>query len=129
VTALSLWHYRVLQIDHARRRQSIPQLRVARGELGDKALLSRTVLDHLAPATGTNRARWPGVPSEDAAMTEPAPDTTELNPVPREIPDLRRDAIEEAAETSPEARERIQRLNAVEAAADPTLHRPGGASR
>jgi hypothetical protein len=61
-------------------------------------------------------------------MTDPGPDTTELHPVPRDVPDLRRDAIEEAAETSREARERIGRLNAVEAAADPTLHRPGGAS-
>jgi hypothetical protein len=57
-------------------------------------------------------------------MTDTGLDSAELHPVPRDIPDLRRDAIEEAAETSREARERVARLNAVEAAADPTLHRP-----
>ena len=62
-------------------------------------------------------------------MSESGPDTTELFPVPRDIPDLRRDAIEEASETSPEALERIARLNAREAAADPALQRPDRAPR
>jgi hypothetical protein len=62
-------------------------------------------------------------------MSESASDNAELFPVPRDIPDLRRDAIEEASETSPEAHERTARLNALEAAADPTLQRPDNASR
>jgi hypothetical protein len=61
-------------------------------------------------------------------MTDTGLDSTELHPVPRDIPDLRRDAIEEAAETSREARERVAQLNALEAAADPTLHRPDTAA-
>lgn len=64
---------------------------------------------------------------------EPAPearraaaDARELVPIPPDvppIPDMRRDAIEEAAETSSEARGRIDRMDAQEAAADPTLRR------
>ncbi len=61
-------------------------------------------------------------------MTDTGFDSTELHPVPRDVPDLRRDAIEEAAETSRDARERVARLNALEAAADPTLHRPDATS-
>jgi len=40
------------------------------------------------------------------------------------VPDLRRDALEEAAETSPEARERVQALDRREAAVDPAFERP-----
>jgi hypothetical protein len=44
-------------------------------------------------------------------------------PDARDIPDMRRDAIEEAAETSPEAYARFARLNRLEAEADPALTR------
>jgi hypothetical protein len=40
------------------------------------------------------------------------------------LPDLRRDSIEEAAQTSPEARSRFAEMNAEEATVDPTLRRP-----
>ena len=60
-------------------------------------------------------ARWPGPgPAEDAL------EYGLMGPVP----DLRRDALEEAAETSPEARERVQALDRREAAVDPAFERP-----
>lgn len=78
-------------------------------------------------------------PRDDPAANPPSPrraaaqDDTRLDlaPIPADlppVPDMRRDAIEEAAETSPEARARIERLDTLEAGADPALRRPKGQS-
>lgn len=63
------------------------------------------------------------------ASAPPVEDETPLFPTMPNLPDLRRDAIEESAETSPEARSRFAAMNAEEATADPTLRRrpPGTA--
>ena len=66
-------------------------------------------------------------PAEAATTREasaaPAEDDAPLFPTMRNLPDLRRDAIEEAAETSPEARSRFAAMNSAEATGDPTLRR------
>lgn len=66
-------------------------------------------------------------PAEAAATREasaaPAEDEAPLFPTMPNLPDLRRDAIEEAAETSPEARSRFAEMNTEEATADPALRR------
>jgi hypothetical protein len=50
-------------------------------------------------------------------------DEAPLFPTMRNLPDMRRDAIEEAAETSPEARSRVARMNTDEATEDRSLTR------
>jgi hypothetical protein len=62
----------------------------------------------------TNPKTDPGSPEDEAPLFPTMPN----------LPDLRRDSIEEAAQTSPEARSRFAEMNAEEATVDPTLRRP-----
>lgn len=57
------------------------------------------------------------------AAAPPPEDEAPLFPTMPNLPDMRRDAIDEAAETSPEARARVARMNADEAAEDESLTR------
>jgi hypothetical protein len=90
------------------------------------------------PASGADPARANSEPPmsespraaatpHDATATPPG-DETPLFPTMPNLPDMRRDAIEEAAETSSEARARVSRMNDDEATADPTLSRPSDAA-
>jgi hypothetical protein len=84
--------------------------------------------DHPAPPSAAQSGR----PGESRSGAAPAPERQPRDAagsphgrsVPGDVPDLRRDAIEEAAETSPEALGRVADLNAREAAADPAFARP-----
>ena len=77
------------------------------------------------PANTEPAGNPPGAPR--VRTSDPSPPEAIFGPDTlggqRDIPDMRRDAIEEASETSGEARERFDRLNAREAEADPALHR------
>jgi hypothetical protein len=77
-------------------------------------------------ASGEPRAPDPAEAAatpQEASVTS-ADDDAPLFPTMPNMPDLRRDAIEEAAETSAEARARVAQMNTEEATIDPTLNRP-----
>jgi hypothetical protein len=76
-----------------------------------------------ASVSSADRGRRLDGPTGLGSRTNDTADTLSTQFVPDAMPDLRRDAIEEAAETSPEARMRIDELNAREAAMDASLSR------
>jgi hypothetical protein len=79
-----------------------------------------TAVDRRDVAAGDVAARDAVPPSSASAPF----DTLENGTMPDPVPDLRRDALEEAAETSPEARERVQELDRRDAAANPAFGKP-----
>ncbi|GEM_PF-4622949 len=69
----------------------------------------------------------PDLPDPPDPPDPPPPSTPrddEGRSIPGDVPDLRRDALEEAAETSTEALDRTRRLDELEAAADPAFALP-----
>src|SRR5579862_7683879 len=139
--ATDLRDFRVLQIDRSPVRTRVGQLRVATIEVHDEPVSCRLMLDgHHPPQWPTTERRKRMLTSRNEsctsmisplsrhAMTHPTgalpPSNADASPIERDVPDHRRDAIEEAAETSPEATSRIDQLNAKERAVDPALAHP-----